>query len=574
MRTSLAVLFAVVAVGYSMYGGLFVVSTQLAHSLGDDAGAAGKNDFVDAPGVSEGLTGPFEFSAVDAGLDYSFVSDASGDMAKITDAGVYAGDYDRDGWTDLLAVGGDQPVLFENNEGTFRRSGALPTVERDLWGATWVDYNVDSAPDIVLLAEDAPPLLLENVDGRFERREAFEQPLDVGFGATVADYNRDGCPDLFAYQYGNWTERAPRGIVNYSVPVNGDNGNPDVLYRGTCSGFESVDDAGLKGARWTLAASFVDFNDDGYPDIHQANDINNDVLYLNQRDGTFKQIALAERTNRNAMSSEIADITRDGRLDVFVTNIYYPEWAARKIKPEVQQKARGNNLLSNHGDGLFVQRGEQYGINTGGWGWAAAIADLDNDGDQDLFHSTRHMTFERRDLTFSRTEQKRLSSRSFYSYPAVWERQNLTAFRRVSPNQSGFRPANGRGVASLDYDRDGDLDLVVATTGEYQVYENRIESGRALQVRVLGPNGSQSRAYGATVWVNSTETSQHRRVQSRTDFLSQDARVLHFGVGNASRVDVRVRWPDGSERVFEGVTPDRRLVVTPAGIERRGEFSR
>jgi len=566
------VLVAVLAVGYSMYGGLFLAAGAANGALVDEPSvdrSAGDGD--GAAFGAEDDAEPFRFAAVDGGLDYSYVSESSGMMQVMTNAGLYAGDYDTDGWPDLLAIGGERPVLFENRDGSFVRSGALPDLERSYRSATFVDYDVDGDPDLVLLADGARPLVLENVGDRFERRGRFGPRLSTPFGAAAHDYDRDGCPDLFVYQYGDWTEDEPVARSNYSVSLDRDNGHANVLYRGDCSGFEPAPGrTGIDGRGWSLAGSFVDLNDDGRPDVHVANDFNHDVVYLNRGDGRFERVILPERTNRNGMSSEVADVTGDGKLDVFVTNIYYPEWAAARINPATKLKARGNNLVANLGNGTFVMRGEQYDVTVGGWGWAAVIADFDNDGAEDLFHTTRHMTFDNRDMLFSDEQIDRLRRNDFYSYPAVWERADLTSFRRVDAERSGFESANGRGVARLDYDRDGDADLAVAAPDGYRLYENRMDRGNAIQVRVLGRNGSTTAAYGASVTVAAGDRTQTRRVHARTDFFSQDSRLVHVGVGNRTRVDVRVRWPDGTERVVEAVRVGQRLVVGPDGSETTG----
>jgi len=569
---------AVLAVGYSIYGGLFLATGAVQEALTYGSDPA---DAVDAPTddtpTEEYDDGddPFRFAPVGDALDYSYLSEDRGQMELVSNAGLYTGDYDGDGWPDLLAIGGDQPALFENRRGSFVRSGLLPTVDGQVRSAAFVDYNVDGRPDVALFRDEARPILLENVGDGFEHRATFDRELSIPLGAAVADLDRDGCPDMFVYQYGNFSARLPVGFHNYSVPVNEDNGDPDVLYRGTCSGFERVpsEEAGIRGARWTLAVSAVDLDGDGFPDVHQSNDINHDVVYLNRGNGSFRQVVLPERTNRNGMSSEVADVTGNGRPDVFVTNIFYPEWAAERINPDTKLKARGNNLVANRGGDSFVMRAEQYGIDIGGFGWAAVITDFDNDGDEDLFHATRHLTFEGRDILFSDEEIEQLQQHPFYSYPAVWERADLTSFRRVDAEESGFDPGNGRGVTRLDYDRDGDSDLAVAAPDGYRLYENRMNRGNAVQVRVLGRNGSQTAAYGANVTVLAGDSTRTRRVHARTDFLSQDSRLVHVGVGDRPRVDVRVRWPDGTERVLEGVDAGQRFVVSPDGLRRTVSLS-
>lgn len=575
MRRSSIVIGVVLVAGYSMFGGLVLAGSVVHQSLADDEPLPESATASDrqADVGSESGSGEFQFRTVDAGLNYSSGSTYEGYGDAITDAGVYTADYDDDGWPDVLAIGNDTrgPVLFENADGSFEPSGALPGIERNVTAALWVDYDVDGRPDIVLLAEGSPPLLLENVGGSFEKRPSvFERSLSAPYGATTADYDRDGCPDLFVYQYGDWDEGLPKGFHNYSTQIDDDNGDPNYLYEGDCSGFTRVERTAVRGTRWTLAASFVDLDNDGWPDIHTANDFNHDIVYLNQGNGTFRQVALGERTNRNGMSSEVADVTGNGRLDVFVTNIYYPDWAAERINPMAKDKAGGNNLITSHGDGTFVMRANQYGIQAGGWGWAAVIADFDNDADEDLFQATQHLTFQGREQTFTPDELERLRDLPYYSFPAVWERSSLTSFDRVDAEASGFGTTDGRGVVRLDYDRDGDLDLVVATTDRYRVYENRMDRGNAVQLRVRDRNGSQTTAYGATVSVSGGE--QQRRVHARTDFLSQDSRLVHIGIGNRTMVDVHVVWPDGTERTFEDVPAGQRLVVTPDGVQHRSEL--
>lgn len=573
----------VLVTGYSLYGGLFFAAGAVHSSLADAAGPPETDVLEDSP---DRPTGPnasaFRFREANAGMDYSYRStDQFFYEEMISNAGVFAADYNTDGWTDVLAVGGKRPVLFENANGTFEQSGALPPIEGTVDAALWIDYNVDGRPDLVVLREESPPLLLENVEESFEKRSSvFEESLSHPYGATTADYDRDGCPDLFVYQNGNWSGGLPTGFENYSAPLNDDNGHQNVLYEGTCSGFTRVESSAIRGERWTLAATFVDFNGDGRPDIHTANDFNQDIVYLNRGNGTFRQHPLGETTNRNGMASEVADVSRNGRLDVFVSNIYYPEWAAERINPNIVSKSRGNTMIVNQGDGAFTDQTEDYGVAKGGWGWAAVVADFDNDGYQDLFHATQHMTFENRRLVFQPEEIDRLQENTYYSFPAVWKRidgdsafarHRNRLFSRVDPEEAGFTPADGHGVASLDYDNDGDVDLVVATTDEYRVYENRVNRTSAVQVRVLGEDGSQTAAHGATVTV--VAGNQTRRVQSRTDFLSQDSRLIHVGVGNRTRVDVRVVWPDGTERVFEGVPANRRITVTPSGIRETVDLS-
>lgn len=515
----------------------------------------------------------FEEVAAESGFTYEAATGGKGAAAMISDVGVYAADVNRDGWTDLLVTGGERPVLFENTGGKFKRAGALPRLNRSVRSALFVDYDADGWEDLLLLSDGRRPLLLANDDGSFERATAgFERSLSVPVGATTADYNHDGCPDVYVIQNGQWSRRAPMGMVNESVPLDADNGRPNVLYAGTCSGFQRANASGIRGTRWSLATSFVDLTGDGWPDIHVANDFNRDILYVNQRDGTFDRVVLPARTDRNGMSSEVADVTGDGRLDVFTGNIYYPQMI-KDIAPEGQAvRADGNTLLVNRGNGTFVDRAEGLGVRRGGWAWAAVLADFDNDMDQDLFHTTKRMRFRERLplIPLSEGEVDRLLTEyPAYQYPLVRERTDEGYVVRRA-DDAGFEITDGRGVARLDFDRDGDIDLAVANAeGTFKLYRNEGQTGSSLQVVLRGSN--QTLPLGATVTVTAGTETQVRRYHASTDFLSQDSRVLHFGTGTHEAVDVTVEWPDGTTDTLRGVRTGQFLVLTPEGRVSVGE---
>jgi hypothetical protein len=520
-------------------------------------------------GASDAGAGDIEFREV--GTDAGFSYETSEPSGIISDAGVYAADYDGDGWTDLLAIGAERPVLFDNEEGTFSESGQLSGVDRSIRAALFLDYDADGDQDLVLFAWDGAPVVFENDGGTLRRADgvldaAFSQPV----GATAGDYDGDGCLDLLVVQNGDWSDRLPDGSESAELAPAEDNGNPNRLFQGTCGSFEeTTDDAGIRGSAWSLAASMVDLDADGRPDVHVANDFNNDVVYWNDGDGTFTRTVLPDETNRNAMASEVGDFSGDGRLDVFVTNIHLPTNVSGGVALVAENRSEGNNLLRNRGGREFSPSAERCGVRKGGWGWAAVGADLDNDGDQDLFHTTLEFT--------ARLGPELLSARQTapeYSYPVLFERTGegcQFAARNVSA--AGFGVTDGHGAAQLDYDRDGDVDIAMAIspgpTGDerYRLYENVGGNGEAIQVRLRGssPSGARVSVDGAGAGAE----SQVRVLHSRSDYFSQDSRVLHFGVANRSTADVHVAWPDGSEQTVEDVAADTRLVVSPDGVERR-----
>ncbi|WP_436926133.1 CRTAC1 family protein [Halosimplex amylolyticum] len=523
-----------------------------------------------------------EFSRLGAERGFEYTSTFTPSDGMMGNAGVYASDYDGDGWTDVLALGGDRPVLFENDRGRFVRSGALPAVEGYVKSAHFLDYDADGDDDLLLLRSGDSPVFLENSGGSYDRVAVglSDVTLDVPTGATSADFDGDGCLDLFIYQNGDWSDGFPGNSENRAAVLDGEarpnvtDGNPNLLFRGTCDGFENVTErAGIRGHKWTLAASFVDLTGDGRPDVHVANDFSHDVLYVNLGNDTFERVDLGPATDRNAMSSEIADLNGDGRLDVYVTNIYFTDYmhlvgqGGREVSmttSSLSLNPHGNNLLVNRGNGTFADRAGGLGVQKGGWGWAASAVDLDNDGHRDLIHATSS------DIPI--VEYDGLG----YERPQVWA-GNGTGFAERNESAAGFDVTNGRGLISLDFDRDGELEVIVAesaayqtgvsTAGSFAVYDNVGAAGRSVSIAVERDGVT---SVGARVFVTTEERTRLRVLNARSDFFSQEPRRLHVGLGNETVQRVRVVWPDGTERSFADVPDGRFLTVTPDGVTAAG----
>jgi hypothetical protein len=215
-------------------------------------------------------------------------------------------------------------------------------------------------------------------------------------------------------------------------------------------------------------------------------------------------------------------------------------------------RTKGNTLLTNTGDGEFIDRASKWGVRDGGWGWAATFTDFNNDGDRDLLHSTQNV------VTIYPDDP-------VYTYPMLWER-NKEGFEQLDASDRGFMEDNGRGMVTLDYDHDGDQDVIMATYGgKYRVYENTVNRSTSLQVRVLTCSGST--AYGATVTFNTGSRKIIRRQRPQTDYLSQESRFIHLGLPDTTTVDLTVTWPDDTEQTFRNVPTERRVVVSPTAIK-------
>lgn len=563
---------------------------------------------ADLPNSTQNQSRDFAFENVtaQAGIHYRMTHLGLSDSRS----GVYVADINNDQNTDILAVGGAHSVLYQNTGQGFERSDALP----DLPGivvrsAVFLDYNTDGWQDLLLIPmpRDAtglattagasrnttkythaewttPPqlILLTNDGGVFHLTQRVTIPVEdtnlreFPMGATVGDYNQDGIPDVYFYQSGDWSMRTPAGYANPETitesGMHADNGGRNFLLRGTGTGFEYVPTKAFTGRYWTLTASFADLTGDGYADIYSVNDVNEQVVYVNQRNGTFRKRPVGDVTDRNGMASEITDINGDGRLDVFVTNILnaskstedfaVPESKLVKKYRYDRDHARyqGNNLLINTGNGTFTDRAGAYGVRKVPqlWGWAAMIGDLDNDGDQDLLHANNEI------MSVSKRSKVIVTK----TPPAVWERRGPNQFARIDGETVGFSGTDGRGVAQLDFDRDGDLDVLIAANGgRLHLYENTLEGGNSIEIALQTPKSGTR--LGTRVYLTVDGKRQSRTLTSRTDFLSQDSRVIHFGVGQATTVDrIRIVWPDGSEQVVTDVSVNQYLVIAPDGVRK------
>jgi hypothetical protein len=513
----------------------------------------------------EGMLG-FRNVAESVGFDYDSVYRGRG---QVSQSGVYVVDYDNDGDEDLLATGGQTPVLFRNTGGGFERARAFD--HPDTRAAHFFDYDNDGWRDLVLAEYAGKLRFYENRNGSFERTDiGLERSVRSPTSITSADFTGNGCLDLFVGQNGLWQQGLPLLVAEVRRVQNNPDARPtttpggkNLLYYGDCTRFqEATDRAGIHGRNWTLATSAADFTGDGYVDIHVGNDLSADFLYVNQGNGTFKRHDLGPRTDRNAMASVAKDMTGDGRVDLFITNVYATDETrgVGNTDSVIVPNPHGNNFLvnTNGTDGdLFVDRAEKHGLDAGGWGWAAAVDDFNNDGHLDVVHGTSG------DIQFQPYDRFRT--------PQVWT-GTADSWQAVDERALGLAEHQARGMARLDFDSDGALDFALATTSASQqgggpstpfaLYENELSGTESLQLFVRNPGGV---ARGAVVLVETDVRTVQRRVGARAGFLSQDSRLIHVGTATEKIEQVRVLWPDGTESTYDDLQEGNRYVLTPDG---------
>lgn len=516
---------------------------------------------------------PFEEVSTEIGFEYESTYRGTGIISR---SGVYVVDYNNNGYEDILATGGNSPVLFENTGDGYKPAHEFDHPETR--AAHFFDFNNNGYRDLLLAEYGGELVFYANERGTFEPREvgltsSVRSPTSI----TSADFTGNGCLDLFVAQNGLWQQGEPldprharevwenHPVVRPEPSPGGEN----LLFYGDCSRFwEVTEQAGISGKNWTLATSAADFSGNGYPDIHVGNDFSADFLYENNGDGTFDRSDLGPETDRNAMSSVATDLTGNHHLDLFVTNVYFPDgvWSISTELPRLSAVPDGNNLLVNDGTGEFTDKAPDHGLHRGGWGWAAVMADFTNDGHRDVVHAA---SIEAPVEAYDEYRAMQL----WKGLPESWEAGDSEAL--------GIDPHESRGLVRVDFANDGRLDLVVATTtsgvrgGEgptpFAFYENQHTNDEALQFFVRNPDGL---ARGADVYVQTDTRTVYRTVTARGDFLSQNSRLLHIGAANEEVQAVTIVWPDGTESIHEDLEAGNRYIVTPDGatiVEKRCE---
>jgi hypothetical protein len=443
-------------------------------------------------------------------LRFMDVTEQAGINANQYGLGVAAGDFDNDGWVDLLLTNFGTNQLLKNVQGRFT--------------------DVSKASGIV------------DESGRFAVSAAF------------VDYDRDGWLDLYVannvrYALDN-AEQCPNmaGARDYCPPqVYG--GQPDRLYRNQRNGtFADVTAQALKGGKFgpALGIATADYNNDGWIDIYVANDGEENLLWINQRDGTLQESALgagaaltAEGKAEASMGVDAGDFDNDGDEDLFMTEL----------------TAQGSNLYVNDGAGRFRDAGAASGVGPLSQtytGWGTAWFDFDNDGWLDLLsvNGTIVMNEGRAGQRFP-YDQKKILYRNLGNGRFEDVTRQAGAVFELSES--------GRGAAFGDVDNDGDLDVVIGNdNGRLRLLVNNVGNRQHwIGVRVIG---SESRdALGARVTVIRTDGSQlMRRARADGSYGSaNDPRVL-VGLGrSADKPRVQVRWPNGDVETWADVAIDR-----------------
>ncbi|WP_299217982.1 VCBS repeat-containing protein [uncultured Aquimarina sp.] len=536
-------------------------------------------------------------------------------------AGVGVGDFNNDGWEDLYFVSNQHENELYINQKNFQFKEATANIlkDQDGWstGITIVDINHDGLQDIYLCKvgnykglQGKNKLFVNQGldDGGIPvfKEEASLYNLDISSFSTQAsffDYDLDGDLDMYLLNHSVHPNRTyGRGVKRKQI----DSLSGDRLYRNDDNKYIDVTrEAGIfQGAiGYGLGIATSDINNDGYPDIYVGNDFfENDYLYINQNDGTFKEVITSslktiQHTSHFSMGADIADINNDGWSDILSLDMLPEDLTTYKssgteygftiynqyLKNGYQPQYMQNALQLNRGNENFSEIAFFSGIAATEWSWTPLIADYDNDGFKDIFISngikgaTNDMDF----ISFIANDniQKRINEGMTKEDLALidelpdkkttnyfYRNSGDLTFEDVSNVWSESLPSYSNGAVYADLDNDGDLDIVTNNINENAfVYQNQVdtlEHNNYIKIKLKG-TAKNLNAIGAKATIYTDKGLQTSEVYTTKGYLSSVSPILHFGLSNSSSVDsIGIRWPDGDRSMYKNITLNTTITLS------------
>lgn len=497
-------------------------------------------------------------------------------------AAVSVVDFDRDGWQDFYVVNsgeGSKNRLYRNlGNGKFEdvaEQMGLADVNQAgtgvSMGSIWGDYDNDGYEDL-LLYKWGRPELYHNEKGKGFRRVTEGAGLPDWMNANSAiwfDYDRDGKLDLFLAGYFDerfdlWNLKTTR-IMPESFEY-AQNGGRKYLLRNLGDGrFQDVtEEMGITSRRWALAVVAADLRGTGYPDLFIANDYGVSELYFNENGKRFREVGKETGPGvqpKSGMNAGVGDVLNSGQFAIYVSNI----WQDGIL-------VQGNNMWvpreGTSGDGLkFDNLANSMGVENGGWSFGAQFGDLNNDGTQDLYLVNGYVSADRTQdywydyskitvgnssIISDAARWPPFNGRSLggYQQKKVWINDGKGRFTEVAQGVGVTDVYDGRSVSLADFWNRGALDSVVANhKGPLLLYKNTVTPDNDWIAFELEGTRSNRSAIGAEVRVTWNGRQQVQQVSGGSGFCAQNQRRLHFGLGKEAKLEkVVVRWPSGTEQ--------------------------
>ncbi len=536
----------------------------------------GKSSAGNTPSVSTAMA--FEDVTERSGVKFTYRNgNEAGEVAILESLGGGVGlfDFDNDSDMDLFLPGGGHysekrgkgrdvlgwPHAIYRNDGdwhftevTSEAGAAIKTLYSH--GASAADFDNDGFCDVLVTGYGGLLLLHNRGDGTFEEVAKSFGLTDSMWSSAAAwgDFNKDGTLDVYVSHYADWSFQkhpfcpGPKPDSRESCPPREFIGLPHTMYFNTGDGsFRDVTgESGLVPGGKGLGVLTADLDLDGDVDVYVGNDTVANFLYRNDGTGKFEEVGLISGTALSQVGSadgsmgvDVGDFNLDGRPDLWVVNY----------------ERESNALYRNDGNGFFQHVSQGTGIVAVGGlyvGWGTAFADLDLDGDEDLFVSNGHV------IRYPVNAPIRQA-------PLLFDNQNGKRMVNVAANVGPyFREGHeGRGSAAGDIDDDGKLDLVISRLNQpVALLRNSSQTSHHwLSLRLVGLQ-SPRLPVGAVVKLTSGTKTQTRQVKGGTSFASSIDPRLVFGLGNAEAMpSVEIVWPSGQVQQVPELVMDRHWVI-------------
>ncbi|HXT73609.1 MAG TPA: CRTAC1 family protein [Candidatus Angelobacter sp.] len=523
-----------------------------------------------------------------SGIHFSHNSGAYGGkfLPETMGSGCAFLDYDGDGWQDVLLINSmDWPThrrtrttmrLYRNNRnGTFTDVTSRAGLDIEMYGmgVAVADYNNDGFPDIFITCVGHNRLFKNTGRGTFldvTRESGLAGREGFSTSALWFDFDRDGFLDLFVCNYVKWS---PAQDVFCSLDGKHKSYCTPEAYRGeTCWLFHNRGNGTFEDATATsgifdtssksLGVAMLDYDEDGWPDLMVANDTQPNKLYRNQRNGTFKDVAVEagiafsnDGKARAGMGVAVGDFNASGRPGIAITN--FDDEMVGLYRPL--------------GKGLYEDVAVQSGVgfpskNTLGFG--CVFADVNLDAALDLVVANGHI---------DETVRNIRGNVGYAQPPQLFLNGGAGTFRDVASEVGdAFQlPKIGRGLCYGDFDRDGDLDLLMTTNNgpAYLFRNDQLSRNRAIRFRLTGVKSNRD-AIGARLQIFHGESSQSHLVKSGSSYLSQSELPVTFGLGQRDRVErVVLNWPSGRTEEYKNLASGKLYeCVEGKGITPLGGF--
>jgi hypothetical protein len=561
----------------------WLLSALLTTFLGADGSAqqpAPRQPPASATSAHKSAPSVAEFSDVAAKAGLTAINVFGGEKTKkfiieTTGTGVAIFDYDNDGWPDIFVVNGttlegfspgqapSNHLYHNNHDGTFTDVTAKAGLLASGWGQGVCvgDYDNDGWEDLYVTYY-GKNRLYHNDHGVFtevaEKSGVAGSGKAWGSGCAFVDYNRDGHLDLMVANYVDFdpatTPKPGEGgsCIWKGAPVmcgpRGLPGAKNILYKnmgdGTFTDVTTAAHIDQTGGHYAFSVSTIDFDDDGWPDIYVACDTAPSILYHNNRDGTFTDVAVMAGVAFNedgreqaGMGSSIADYNGDGRLDIFKTNF----------------SDDTPTLYRNDGDGVFtdVTYAAGLALHTQYLGWGTMFLDFDNDSWPDLILANGHV--------YPEVDEFHLGS-SYKEPRLLYHNNGNGTFTDVSaqagPAFSAVSAA--RGLAIGDLWNDGRMSVVINNV--YAAPSLLVNTAHYdhhwIAFHTIGTRSNRD-GIGAKITVKIGARILVDEVRSGSSYVSQNDLRVHFGLGTAKKIDfVQVRWPSGLVERFDDQAVD------------------